>query len=310
MEVRRFYDRERKYIRTFFIIAVIIIIAGVTAIIKFERKTFKDYLVEKNYEKLYSFIENPDFSFDIFNIYMDYNYGGEINIISTEKQNNYIKYIINTDVGEKTIILEKKEGRNIWLFNDYVYDWSISLPKKASIYIENQQLENKDGEVKIDKLPFAVYGLNIKSENCMDYTERVLAGQKLAIKLDVKPEALEICQEAIGEYLNFKKNAINFGTIDNIDCVDKESGVYSEVIEQMEWTKNLDYKISKTLSSLVIEKGSIDYDGIISVEAVEVWETTIINENGENIASDKYKNIYFINPYKNFKIIKIKNEQA
>lgn len=310
MEVKRFYDREGRYIKVFFIAAVILVITGVIAAVKFERKTFEDYLIEKDYEKLYSFIEKPDFTPEIFKIYMDYSYGGKIDIISREKHNNYAIYTIDTDVGEKMINLEKRNSRNIWLFNDYVYDWSIRVPKEASVYMQNQLLENKDGEVKVDKLPFAVYDLNIKMENCIDYKERVMAGQKLAIKMEVDLKSMESCREAIEEYLNFKKNTINFGTIDNITCVDKDSGVYREVIEQMEWTKSLDYKMNKVLSSLVIEKGDIDYDGVICVEAVELWETTIINENGENITTDKYRNLYFINPHEGFKIIKIKNEQA
>lgn len=310
MEVKRFYDREGRYIKIFFIAAIILVIAGVIAVVMFERKTFEDYLVEKDYEKLYSFIEKPDFTPDIFNIYMDYNYGGKIDIISREKQNNFTIYTIDTDVGEKTINVERKDGRDIWLFNDYVYDWSIKVPKGASVYVQNQLLENKEGEVKIEKLPFAIYDLIVKSENCVDFNERVLAGQKLAVKMEVDIKSMELCREAIEEYLNFKKNAINFGVADNIDSVDKESGVYREVIEQMEWTKSLDYKMSRALSSLSVERGNIDYDGVICIEAVELWETTIINENGENITTDKYKNLYFINPHEGYKIIKIKNEQA
>lgn len=309
MEVKRFYDREIKLVRAFFIIFAFIVIAGILLITRFGKKSFSDYLLAKDYEKLYTFIEKPDFSIDIFNCYMDYNYGGEIKITNTEKDNNNIKYIINTDVGEKVISLEERRGKSIWLFNDYVYDWYIKLPKLASIYIENLQLKNNEGEVIIDKLPFAVYQLSVKSNNFEDYNERVLAGQKLIIKMDITPETIKICEEAIMEYLGFKENAINLGIIDDIKCVEKESGLYKEIIEQMEWMKTIDYKISRDLSDLLIEAAYLDNDGVICIDVVESWNTTIINENGENITSDKYKNSYFISSDENFKIIKIKNQQ-
>lgn len=310
MEIKRLYNRERRLIITLIVAAVFIIFTGVLLITRVGRNSFKDYLINKDYEKLYTFIENPDFPLSIFNTYMDYNYGGKINIVKTEKKQNHIKYTIETDTGEKYIVLEEKNGRSFWIFNDYIYGWNIKIPKNARISIENIQFENKEGEITISRLPFAVYQMSISAENCKDYNEKVMAGQKLSIKMDIAQSAMNVSQEVIKEYISFKKNAIDFGVIDDIDCVEKESGIYKEVIDQVEWLKNTDYKISKELVSLIVEKGTVELDGTICLSVIEVWDTTIINENGESVTTDKYKNSYFIDPGDNFKIIKIKNEQV
>lgn len=309
MEVKRLYDREKRLIMTIIIAGVFLVLTGALLIAKIRVSSFKDYLIDKDYEKLYTFIENPDFTFNIFNTYMDYTYGGDIKIINTEKNQGHIKYIIATDTGEKSIVLEEKNGRKVWTFNDYVYDWEINVPKSARIFIENMEFENIEGKVKINKLPFAVYQVSINAENCSDYNEKVMAGQKLSIQMDIAPGALKICREVINQFIDFKRNAINFKVIGDISCVDKDSGIYKEVIEQVDWLKNIDYKISKEMSNLMIQKYWMDFDGTICVELVEVWDTTIVNENGENMTTDKYKNIYYINPEDNFKIVKIKNEQ-
>lgn len=310
METKRLYDRERRLIIALIMAAAFIILTGILVIGRVGRDSFKDSLINKDYEKLYKYIENPDFSYNIFNAYMVYNYGGDIDIINTEKSADQIKYTIATDTGEKSITLEKRNGKDFWIFSDYVYDWNIKIPKNSKISIENMEFENKEGEVAISKLPFAVYQMNITAENCKDYNERVLSGQKLAIKLDIAPSAMKVIEEVIKEYINFRKNAINSGVINNINVVEKESGIYKEVVEEVEWLKNADYEISKEMNNLIIEKGTVDFDGTICVTAVEVWDTTIINENGENFTTDKYRNIYYINPEDNFKIIKIKNEQV
>lgn len=309
MEVKRLYDRERKLMRTLIILAIIIILAGIFLIITIRKDSFKDYLINKDYYKLYTFIENPDFSFDIFNTYMDYNYGGDIDIINTEKDENYIKYDIKTDVGEKTILLQEQKGKSIWVFNDYIYDWHIKIPPKANISIGTIQLENKGGEVILDKLPFAVYPINISSQYYEAYNEKVMAGQKINIKMNIASDTMKICEEVVNEYLNFKKDAINLGVINEVNCVEKGSGIYKEVMEEMEWLKNVDYKVSRELISILPEKCIVDDDGIICLEVIETWDTTIINGNGENITTDKYKNNYFIDPEENFEIVKIKNEQ-
>lgn len=310
MEVRRLYDREKRLIMSLILAGVFLIFTGILLIAKIKGSSFKDYLIDKNYEKLYTFIENPDFTYNIFNTYMDYNYGGDIKIINTEKKQGHTKYTIATDTGEKSIVLEEKDGTKFWAFNDYVYDWEINVPKSARLFIENMEFENIEGKVKISKLPFAVYQVRINADNCIDYNEKVLAGQKLGIKMDIDSGALKVCREVINQYIDFKSNAINFKVINDISCVEKDSGIYKEVIEQVDWLKNIDYKISKVMSSLTIEKCWMDFDGIICVALVEVWDTTIINENGENITTDKYKNIYYINPKDNFKIVKIKNQQV
>lgn len=309
MEIKRLYDREKKLLRTSLILIAFIILVGIFLIIRMGKDSFERYLITKDYDKLYTFIENPDFSFDIFNTYMDYNYGGNINIINVEKSKDYIKYVIQTDTGEKTIRLEELNNKGVWIFDDYIYDWHIKIPRLASISIENIQFDNRSGEVIISKFPFAVYKISVSSENCETYDEKVMAGQKLSIKMNITASAMKTCQQIISEYLSFKNDAINLGIINAVNCVEKESGVYNEVIEQVEWLKSIDYKISQELVSLVAERGTIDDDGVICVEMVEQWDTTIINENGENKTTDKYKNSYLINPGENFKIIKIINEQ-
>lgn len=309
MEVKRLYDRERRLITGLIIGAAFIILAGVLTVAPIGRKTFKDYLLDKNYEKLYTFIKEPDFSFNIFSTYMDYNYGGNINIINTEKSDNTIIYKVQTDVGEKFIMLQKKEGEIIWNFDDYIYDWKITIPKYASLFIENMEFENNEGEVLIGRLPFAVYQMRVTAKNCIDYDAKVMAGQKLSIKLDITASAMKNSKEVVNEYISFKSDAINRGLINNISCVDKDSGIYKEVVDQVEWLKNIDYKMIKELQDFRIENGWIDFDGIICLAVIESWNTTIISENGESKTYDEYRNMYFIDPEDNFKIVKIKTEQ-
>lgn len=310
MEVKRLYNHERRLIGILAAAAACIIIAIVFFAIRFTKDYFKEYLIDKDYDKLYAYIEKPDFSFEFFKAYMNYNYGGDIEIINLEKNKDQTIYDIKTDTGKKSIVLDKLNGKSIWVFNDYVYDWHIKVPKNAMITLENIEFENEDGEVVINSLPFAAYQMNISLENCESFNEKVLAGQKLTISMNISQSAIAACQDVINEYLSFKKDAVNLRVINEVSCVEKESGVYKEVVEQMEWLDDIDYKIRKELSELKVEKSSIDSDGIICVEVIEQWDTTIINSNGENKTTDKYRNSYFINTANgDFKIIQIKNEQ-
>jgi uncharacterized protein YxeA len=309
MEIKRLYDRESKFLRGITLLILLGVIISVFFYITASRDNFEEYLKEKDYKALYGYLQNPGFSQEIFNIYMDYNYGGNIKVIEKKSDEDYKYYKIGTESGEKVIKLRKEKREEEWIFDDYVYNWSIKLPAAADIFLQNTPVENKNGQIVIESIPFAVYEINAQVENCDKYYARILAGQKVEIKMNVSSKVMLSCRDIISQYLGFKQDAINSKVIKDIACVEKDSGVYKEVLDQVEWLKNNDYSIRKDLQSINIEKGKIEDDGTICVDIMEVWNSTIINENGENKTTETFNNSYFIKPGSSFIITKVRSIQ-
>lgn len=309
MEIKRLYDRESKFLKGVSLIIILGMLIGVFFFISSNRDNFQGYLMKKDYKTLYGYMQNPDFSQEVFNAYMDYNYGGNIKIIKKKNADGYTYYRIGTESGEKVIKLRKEKRKVEWIFDDYVYNWTMELPAGADISLQNTPLENKNGKIVIDRIPFAVYEINGEMENCDRYYARILAGQKVEIKMNVSSNVMLSCRDAINQYLNFKQNAVNNRVINDIKCVEKDSGVYKEVLDQVEWLKNNDYTIKKDLQSINIEKGEIEDDGTICVDIIEVWNSTVINENGENKTTETFNNSYFIKPGGKFIITRVRSIQ-
>jgi hypothetical protein len=309
MEVKRLYNKEIRFI-AICILALMVIISSVFAVMMLKNKNnkFEEYLVSKNYEELYSYIENPDFSLHVFKSYIDYNFGSNINIIDKAEKENEIQYKIKTLDGDKTIRLVKIDKKGKWLFDDYTYNWGINVPSNAQVYIEEQQIENNNGEVLINKIPFGVYNLKVAMENCKPYLERVMSGQNLSIKLSISDDTLNKCRVSIEEYLKFKENAINNKTIGDINYIDKSSGLYKEVLDEVEWLKTADFKTSKNLVNLNLVKGTIE-DGILIVEAVEKWNVKINNDGNISEKVEEHKNLYSLVPGEKFIIHQIKTNK-
>jgi hypothetical protein len=309
MEVNRLYNKEIKFVIGC-LLSLLILISSVVAIVisKSNNDKFEEYLANKNYERLYSYIEAPDFSLDVFKSYMDYNYGSEINLIDKTEKENEVEYKLKTPEGDKTIKLVKENKKYKWIFNDYVDNWNISIPANAQVYVQGELIENNNGQAVINKIPFGIYELKIIMENCKPYIEKIMAGQNISIKLSLSDDTLSKCRVSIEEYLKFKENAINNKTVGDIKYIDKSSGLFKEVVDEVEWLKTADFKTSRNLVSLALTNGTFN-DGIFVVEAIEKWNIKINNEGHISEKVESYKNMYSLVPGEKFIINQIKTNQ-
>jgi hypothetical protein len=293
MEVKRLYNKEVRFLIAFISVVVILISAAFSyIIIRSNSDSFEKYLTSNNYNKLYSYIESASFSEPVFISYMDYNLGKDITIIDRIKTNDNITYKVKTSQGEKTINLTKKDKKYIWNFNDFTYNWQIGIPANAKIYVENEEVENKNGQALIESIPSGVYEVKVTMDNCNPYIAKIMSGQNIQIKLDLSDAALSKCKDTIEEYLKFKENAFNKRKIDNITSIDKNSGLYKEVVDEIEWLKTVDFKSTKSLAELTVVKGYLDEDERILIDVVEKWNVKIDNDGNVSEKIDEYKNTY------------------
>ncbi|WDC83525.1 hypothetical protein PL321_12555 [Caloramator sp. mosi_1] len=172
---------------------------------KDEYTAFEKSLKERDFRALYSMIINKDFTYGVFEEYIRYNFGDEIYI--KEKHKTEDGYILKVDskTGEKTLKIKKIKNKLYWDFDDYVYDWTLKVPLYSTVEVCGVVYENKDGIVTIEKIPFATYNVKIKLKGCEDYQNRILAGQKLEVKLELSKEVVDRCKEAIYDFLKFKE---------------------------------------------------------------------------------------------------------
>jgi hypothetical protein len=307
LELGRFYDREKRFIVFICLSLLFATLAFISfSIFKDRAISFERYLLNNDYENLYKHINRPDFSQEIFKAYMNYNFGSDISIAKKTKNKNGINYKIITSQGEKIISLESDGKDYLWNFNDYIYNWVITIPKSAKLYIENQSFENKDGQVEIEKIPFGVYDIKVSMESCEPYSHRIMAGQNVEIKMSISKDTIEKCKNIINEYLMFKESAINNRFVSEVSCVDKQSGVYKEVVDEVEWLKTEDFKCTKSLIGIEVVNSTINKDNIIILDVKEIWSVKINNEGNLSEKNEEHFNRYFINTDDKFIISQIK----
>ncbi|EYE88325.1 hypothetical protein Q428_08435 [Fervidicella metallireducens AeB] len=307
MEIRRLYKQEKIFLlkESFSAALIIMLFYLIISSISF-KNSFEEALKNMDYKKLYSYIESPDFSENIFKSYMKHNFGENYEIVGKNNLKDEIVFNLQTDQGVKNISVNKIKGKYVWIFNDYIYNWHIKLPNNARLFINGEEFKNIDGEVLISKIPFATYDVDVEMKNCDKYHSRLMAGQDMEIKLNVSKEVVKKCEEIIKEYLKFKENAVNNRKLIEINCIDKNSGVYNEVAEEIKWLNQQDYKINKKFISLKTENAVIDSNGTIYIDVIEQWNSYLIADGNKsnNIETNKIR--YIIETLNGFKIIQFK----
>lgn len=306
MEIKRLYNKEKKFLLLKALAIFVMVTAASIFIFTKSNTTFKDYLIKLDIERLYEYIEKPDFSYDVFHAYMVYNYSGKLEIVNTIKDKNSIRYTVKGNNGEKNISLVKKKGRYFWIFDDYAYNWRVKLLKNAIVKIEKTLIKNIDGIAVVEKIPFGLYDICIESNVSDTYKAKILAGQNVEIKL--KPSYLTVkkCEESIMKFLRFKESALKNKKIEAENSIVKESGVYREVVDEVEWQKANRYNILKELKSSDIKESIMDASGLVYVNVEESWEVTVNNDGRTEKKLEACNNTYIINPDLKFIIEGIK----
>lgn len=311
MKVKRFYNLEIKFMLRKISIGLIPIIVLLVLLLSFKdnETIFEKSFKERDYRALYNMIYNRDFSFEVFQKYMEYNFPDDAVLKNkvTDKQTTTLTY--GSKKGDKIVVLQKHNGKINWVFNDYVYDWTIKVPQQAKVQVCGEVLENKDGLVLIKKIPFGVYDVKITLEGCEEYNNRVLAGQKIEVKLDLAKEVIEHCKETIAEYLKFKENAIQNKKVQEVQCLYSNSGLYTEVLNEIEWLKTVDYKYEKKLVGFEILSAKLKYSGVIEIEVKENWEVKVKTDEMENVSNSTCVNKYIVEIGDTYKITQINTMQ-
>lgn len=304
MEVKRLYNREYGFI--VFVSIVFISIAAIVVILTATLKgdSFKEHLIKGNYDSLYNYIENPDFSKEIFYAYMDYNYGDDKKIISVKRFDNEIEYTVKGTQEEKVIRLYKNKRRYVWKFDDYVYAWEIKVPIDAEVMIEDTPFYNDHGIVMIKKIPFSVYDITINAKNCETLKSKMLVGQNIAVSLKPSDYVIKRCIKSISEYLSLKEFPLKLD-LEEVKCIDRDSGLYREVIDEVEWFK-ANGVVSKKMINMEIRDGFMDAYGVLYITVKESWNIEVASEGRIEIKNDNNMNMYTIAPLNNFIIETVK----
>ncbi|MCX7950678.1 MAG: hypothetical protein N2594_01855 [Clostridiales bacterium] len=311
MKVKRFYNLEIKFMLRKISIGLlpIIVLLIVLLSLKDNETIFEKSFKERDYRALYNMIDNRDFSFDVFQKYMEYNFPNDTVLKNKveDKQKTTLTY--TSKKGDKVVILQKNNGKLNWKFDDYVYDWTIKVPLQAKVQVCGEDLENKDGVVLIKKIPFALYEVKITLQGCEDYNNKVLAGQKIEVKLDLAEEVIERCKETIGEYLKFKENAIQNKKVEEVQCLYNNSGLYTEVLNEIEWLNSIDYKYEKKLLGFELLSAKLKYSGVIEIDVKENWQVKVKTDEMENTNSTSSINKYIVEIGDSYKITQINTIQ-
>lgn len=242
----RLYDLERRFVIRKILFYIVPILFVLFLAYNNNRTVFEEALEQKDYKALYDLIENKDFTYQVFQDYIKYNFTNDFKITSKISKDDKLTIVISTKRGDKFIDLKKKRGKIYWNFNDYVYNWTIKVPKDAYVEVCGQHFENKDGIVTINKIPFAMYHVKVKLDGCEDYNNYVLAGQKIEVNLQLANSTKEKIASTVYEYLKFKENALQNKKVDEVTCLYTNSGIYTEVINEIEWIKSMDYDYEKS----------------------------------------------------------------
>lgn len=311
MKVKRFYNLEIKFLLRKISIGVLPIIVLLIVLLSFKdnETIFEKSFKERDYRALYNLIDNRDFSFDVFQKYMEYNFPNDTVLKSkvVEKQKSTLIY--TSKKGDKVVILEKSNGKQNWKFDDYVYDWTIKVPLQAKVMVCGEELENKEGVVTIKKIPFALYDVKITLQGCEEYNNKVLAGQKIEVKLDLAKEVIDRCKQTISEYLKFKESSIQNKKVEEVQCLYNNSGLYTEVLNEIEWLNTIDYKYEKKLLGFEVLSAKLKYSGIIEIDVKENWEVKVKTDEMESTNNTSSLNKYIVEMGDNYKITQINTIQ-
>ncbi|MBZ4662831.1 MAG: hypothetical protein JG776_513 [Caloramator sp.] len=308
MHTRGLYDLERQYLlkRLIFILFFIFIFILLLLIKpKNDYTAFEKSLKEKDYKALYNMVMNKDFTYQVFEEYIKYNFGDEINIKEKQKTEDGYVLKVNSKTGDKILKIKKEKNKLYWDFNDYVYNWTLQVPLYSSVEVCGQIYENKNGFVTIEKIPFASYNVKIKLKGCEEYENRILAGQKVEVKLELAKDVVDKCKEAIYDFLKFKENAIENKKITEVQCLYTDSGLYKEVLNEIEWLKTVDYRYYKKLIDWKVVSAKLKHSGVIEIDVKEDWEVKIITDENESTNINTQYNRYYVEMGENYKIIQI-----
>ncbi|CDF58519.1 hypothetical protein [Thermobrachium celere] len=308
MHTSGLYDLEKKYlIRRILPFVAILVLALIFVLVKPRDKytAFEKSLLEKDYKALYDMILHKDFTYQVFEEYVKYNFSDDV-VIKNKYNIGETQYItLNSKTGEKSIKIVKVKNKYYWDFDDYVYNWIIKVPLYASVEVAGQVYENKDGSVTIERIPFASYEVKIKLKGCEDFNGRILAGQKIDIKLELSKEVLDKCKIAIYDYLKFKEEALENKKISEVQCLYTDSGLYNEVLNEIEWLKTVDYKFQKRLKNWEVLSAKLKHSGVIEVDVKEEWEVKVVTDENESVSTVVQVNRYFVEMGDVYKIIQI-----
>lgn len=309
MKFEKLYDKEKSFLLLrFFIVLFLLSIILLYSYKSRNKNSFENMLERNDYNGIYSLINGPDFSMEVFKTYMKDNYGKSPQIIEKDKYERNIVYHIYTVKGLKDVSLKKTGRRYLWYFDDYVNDWRFKVPKNAKVFIQNVEYPNRNGEVYIKKIPNSIYNVRICIGEIVDFNQRVAAGQDITIIPSIKPEVIKKCSDIVNEYINFRQDSINSLDIKEINCIDKSSGIYKEVIDEVEWLKKADYKINKSIVENNIIDSSINDSDQIILKIRERWNIKITSEMGVSEKIDDILNVYYINTNDNYIISQIKTK--
>lgn len=289
MKSKRFFKSEIKFLLILILIIILpIIIVGGS---KLRKRDFKYYLLNKDYDKLYTFIRYPSFTKKVFEKYMSYNFSGDLEILEDKRANGYRFITVKTDKGEKIISLSLEDGKEYWFFNDYANDFSIEAPLNAKVFIEDMVYINTTGRLKVEKLPLALYDVEAVLENCIPFRKKILAGQNFKIEMKLKEEAIKTCLKSIEDYYNFYQNSINTLKIQDISVLDKNSGLYKEVLDEIAWNKDLGNKVKKKILSYELKEAILENQNI-KLKIKEKWEIKIDDGKKQSQKSEEYEKYY------------------
>lgn len=306
MEVSRLYKKEKQFVIMIYSL-IFILILGAVALIFFKNRTspFERAMAGSDYKTLYKYIKNPEFSEGVFGAYINYNYGKSIEIIEKTKSKDAIEYKVKGTNGVKNIKLFKENNKFIWNFDDFTHNWGINVSEGASVFIEDQEYKSKEGLVLIEKIPFGVYNLKAKLQGCSDYEMKIMSGQNINIAMEISKDTIYSCNTVVKDYLTFKEKALNTRQVGEVDCLSKDSGLYKEMLQEVEWLKKQDFKSERKLISFEIKKGIIQ-SGKIILDVYEKWDTKVTTDENQSTKIEEYNNRYVISQGEKYIINQIK----
>ncbi|WDU82193.1 hypothetical protein [Caloramator sp. Dgby_cultured_2] len=110
--------------------------------------------------------------------------------------------------------------------------------------------------------------------------------------MKLKEEAIKTCLKSIEDYYTFYQNSINTLKVQNVSVIDKNSGLYKEVLDEIAWNKDLGNKVMKKILSYELKEAILESEKI-KIKIKEKWEIKI--EDGKNRARNpkSLKNIIY-----------------
>jgi len=113
--------------------------------------------------------------------------------------------------------------------------------------------------------------------------------------MKLKEEAIKTCLKSIEDYYNFYQNSINTLKIQDISVLDKNSGLYKEIMDEIAWNKDLGNKVKKKILSYELKEAILENENI-KLKIKEKWEIKIDDGKKQSQKSEEYEK-YYIFPY-------------